>query len=152
MSNKSSDFKVQDRRKFTQEGILRDDLSETPAQENQPKEVPPPEKEVPPPESEEQKESDKAINNQSGSPPKMDFPTLILSLTSSAIFQMGLAPNPATSKVEKNILAARQTIDILEILEEKTKGNLDSEESKLLSHCLYDLRMNYVKASQNIIL
>ena len=145
MSNESSDFKIQDRRKFTETGDLRDDSNESTSPQE-------PSNEASSQKSEEQNKSDVPINDQSNSSPKMDFPTLILSLTSTAIFQMGLAPNPATNKTEKNIVAAKQTIDILEILQEKTKGNLDAEESKLLNHCVHDLKMNYLKASQNIIL
>ena len=68
------------------------------------------------------------------------------------MFQLGLAPNPATQKVEKNVQGAKQTIDILSILQEKTKGNLDAEESRLLENCVYDLKMNFLRASQNITL
>ena len=145
MSNDSSDFKVQYLRKFTEEGELRDDSNESTLPHDT-------SNEASHQEAEKENKSDAPVNDQTNTTQEMDFPTLILSLTSTAIFQMGLAPNPATNKTEKNIAAAKQTIDILEILQKKTKGNLDGEESKLLNHCVHDLKMNYLKASQNIIL
>ena len=77
--------------------------------------------------------------------PSIDFMTFVLSLASSAQVHLGKVPNPATQKTEKNLNLARQTIDILALLEEKTKGNLSSQESELLQHLVYDLRVQYVK-------
>ena len=141
MSNDSSDFKVQDRRKFTEEGQLRDNSNESTSPHDSSNE---PSSQEP----EKENNSDLPINDQQIEP----FPSLILFLTNTAFLQMGLVPNPATNKTEKNIPAAKQTIDILEILQKKTTGNLDAEESKLLNQCVHELKMNYVKASQNIIL
>jgi len=80
--------------------------------------------------------------------PPMDFTTFCLSLASSAMIHLGLSPSPETGKAEKALPLAKQTIDILVLLEEKTKGNLTSEEAKLLSTLLYDLRMRYVQESK----
>ena len=77
--------------------------------------------------------------------PEIDFPTFILSLATSAQVHLGAVPNPATGKQEKDLNLAKQTIDILALLQEKTKGNLSSEEERLLQHLLYDLRMTYVE-------
>ncbi len=77
--------------------------------------------------------------------PKMDFTTFCLSLASSAMMHLGLVPYPETGKAEKQLPLAKQTIDILAMLEEKTRGNLSPEEATLLGAVLYDLRMRYVE-------
>jgi hypothetical protein len=77
--------------------------------------------------------------------PKIDFSTFIFSLNSSVYVQLGLLEDPATGQKGKNLPMAKQTIDILAMLEEKTKGNLTHEEEQMLKHMLYDLRMLYVK-------
>jgi hypothetical protein len=80
--------------------------------------------------------------------PEIDFNFFILSLSSSAMMQMGVIPNPVTNKKEKNIDLAKQSIDIIAMLEDKTKGNLDKEEEQFLSSILYDLRMKFVEVSK----
>lgn len=77
--------------------------------------------------------------------PPMDFTTFCLSLASSAMIHLGHAPSPDSGATEKSLPLAKQTIDILVLLEEKTRGNLTTEEGKLLSTLLYDLRMRYVQ-------
>ena len=77
-------------------------------------------------------------------PIEMNFQMLVISLSTSALVQLGVAPNPATGKTEKDLMSAKQTIEILGILQEKTKGNLTPEEFRLLEQCLYDLKMSYV--------
>ena len=85
-----------------------------------------------------------AASGKESQPMEMTFQLLIMSLSTTALVQLGLAPNPANGKTEKDLMNAKQTIDILGILEEKTKGNLIPEESHLLEQCLYDLKMSYV--------
>lgn len=81
--------------------------------------------------------------------PEIDFSTLILSLSTTALYQMGLAPDPATGeKREPDLLLARQTIDTLEMLRDKTRGNLDEEEAKLIGSLLYELRMRFVEVER----
>ena len=77
----------------------------------------------------------------------IDFSTFVLSLSSSAAFHLGIAPHPEGGAQEQNLPMAKQTIDILSILQEKTNGNLTGEEERLLSEVLYNLRMAYVRAS-----
>ena len=80
--------------------------------------------------------------------PAIDFSTFVLSLAASALYHMGLTEGPEGETVpEKNLPLARQTIDTLEMLEVKTAGNLEAEETNLLQSVLYELRMGYVKAS-----
>jgi hypothetical protein len=82
--------------------------------------------------------------------PKIDFATFALSLGTSALYHLGLAPDPGSGEKapEANLVLARQTIDTLEMLEAKTRGNLDDEESRLLESLLYELRMRFVEASK----
>lgn len=77
--------------------------------------------------------------------PEIDFLTFVVSLATSAIVHLGESPDP-DGKTEKNFPLAKQTIDILAMLKEKTNGNLTSEESKILTETLYDLRMRFVVA------
>ena len=76
----------------------------------------------------------------------MDFTTFVLSLGSSAFVHLGEIPNPEGGPASKNLPLAQQTIDILSMLHEKTRGNLDEAEDKLLIGLLYDLRIKYVDA------
>jgi hypothetical protein len=77
--------------------------------------------------------------------PKINFATFIFSLNSSVLVQLGVIDDPATGKKAKNQHLAKQTIDILGMLEEKTRGNLTEDEGSMLKNILYDLRMIYVK-------
>ena len=77
--------------------------------------------------------------------PKVNFATFIFSLNSSALVHLGILEDPATRKKVKHLPLAKQTIDILGMLEEKTRGNLTDDEEKMLKNILYDLRILYVK-------
>jgi hypothetical protein len=79
--------------------------------------------------------------------PEIDFTHFILSLSSSALIQLGEIQDPFTKKSVKNLPLAKQTIDLIGMLNEKTKGNLTPEEEKVIDYILYDLRMRYVKAT-----
>ena len=80
--------------------------------------------------------------------PSIDFATFILSLSHSALMHLGDAPHPESERVERNLPLARQTIDLLSLLEEKTKGNLTGDEERMLHQVLYDLRMRFVDLSK----
>lgn len=80
--------------------------------------------------------------------PVLDFATFILSLSHSAMMHLGEAPIPDSDKVQKNLPLAKQTIDLIGMIEEKTKGNLSGEEERLLGQVLYDLRMQYLELSK----
>ncbi len=79
------------------------------------------------------------------SEPAITFSTFVLSFASTALIHLGQSPNPDNGQTEINLALARQSIDLLEMLELKTKGNLEGEESKLLMSVLADLRMRYLK-------
>ncbi len=81
--------------------------------------------------------------------PPVEFTTFVLSLSHSALLHLGEAPDPETGGVvQKNLLLARQTIDLIAMLEEKTKGNLTGDEERLVAQILFDLRMRYVEKSK----
>lgn len=80
--------------------------------------------------------------------PQTDFSTFVLSLSHSAFVHLGDAPSPDGIERPRNLVLARQTIDLLEILSQKTKGNLTGKEERLLEHVLYELRMRYVEVSK----
>jgi DNA polymerase III delta prime subunit len=76
--------------------------------------------------------------------PEMDFKLFVYSLTMQTMMHLGDLPNPISKETEMDLKQAKQTIDILGILAEKTKGNLDEDEKKMLENGLFDLRMRYV--------
>jgi hypothetical protein len=77
--------------------------------------------------------------------PAVNFPTFIMSLNASALVNLGLIEDPATGQSTKNLPMAKQTIDILSMLEEKTRGNLAKDEEDILRNILYDLRIAFVR-------
>ena len=104
-------------------------------------------------------------NEPKQSLPEIDFATFVLSLASNALVHLGELPEPdtegsegtaeddegadvSTVARERNLPLARQTIEILAMLEQKTRGNLDAAETNLLGGVLYDLRMKFVDATK----
>jgi hypothetical protein len=77
--------------------------------------------------------------------PEINFATFIASLNASALFHLGVMEDPVSGKREKDLAMAKQTIDILSILQQKTAGNLAADEEAMLKSILYDLRILYVK-------
>ena len=126
--NKEKDFKVEDRR--TSSG-----------DEGQQADPPEPENV-----SGNGKETDAGPvpNEETGDPVKVDFSTFIFSLFSSALIQLGDMADPITGSMDPNLVAAKQTIDILDIMREKTAGNLTEEESKLLENASAELKWKYI--------
>jgi hypothetical protein len=82
--------------------------------------------------------------------PPIDFPSYILSYYTQGLVLLGEVPNPYTNKKEEDVEAARHTIDILSMLEQKTKGNLGTEEEQLLESVLYELRMKFMAKTNRI--
>jgi hypothetical protein len=81
--------------------------------------------------------------------PPLTFAAFVFSLASSAAIHFGDLPDPVTgNKAEPNLEGAAQMIEILTLLEEKTRGNLTAEEGQLLEQVLYELRMRFVEAKQ----
>jgi hypothetical protein len=125
----SKGFKVEDKRHF---------LKEERPEKNKPEKSQTVSEAVPPPQEKSRTTSETAL-------PPVFFSTFIASLSSSALVNMGEIPDPTTGKYQKNLMLAKQTIEILEMLKEKTRGNLDNEEDGLLNNILFDLRVRYVK-------
>ncbi len=129
-------FTVKDKRRFTAEGAGKDDQR--------------PEPEEPAKESgKEGTEAKEESTSGSQPPPRpMDFATLILSLANTALFQLGLIRGSESEEVKKDLTGARQTIDLIALLEEKTKGNLTDQEAKILKETLFQLRLAFVEVSK----
>jgi hypothetical protein len=131
--SKSSGFTVTDRRSFSDSGDSRPE----PTAEASPA---------------DQAAPDLERSGEAPAPggplPAVDFHTFILSLGSSALLHLGELEHPDAGGPRKDLPLAKHTIDILEMLEQKTKGNLTPAEDKLISSLLYDLRLRYVEASK----
>lgn len=82
-------------------------------------------------------------------PNQLDFSTLVFSLATGSLIHMGLAPDPVTQKSEKNLDLAKQNIEILAILKDKTRGNLSAEEGKMLESLLAEVQLRFVEASRS---
>lgn len=164
---RDSGFKVTDRRLFTPDGEPRTDVEPTPPAEEPSAPPPEPEKKAapPPPPREQPGRSAPPADphpftaapgeppppGQAAQPPLEDaelaevgFSNFLLSLATTAMVGLGEMPDPATGLVAQNVESARQMIDILGMLKEKTQGNLNPEETRLLEGLLYELRMKYV--------
>ena len=77
--------------------------------------------------------------------PEVTFTAFVMSMNTSALFHLGEISDPASGEKQMDMVLAQHSIDILALLEEKTKGNLNEEEQDLLKHVLYDLKMRYVR-------
>ncbi len=86
-------------------------------------------------------------NNQHAMMPEVTFSTFVLSLASSALVHLGEVPNPETGKTDRNEDLARNSIEVLTMLEDKTRNGLTPEETKLIRDVLYELRMKFVARS-----
>jgi hypothetical protein len=175
MPEQNKPFVVTDRRKFTMDGELRPDADPSPEKEE--REVRPPEPapapqaaapatpeepEIPPALTAEQTEQAKrayemtadrldtairSANPGMDHPPAMSFDQLVQSVYMTSIMQLG-GTTQEGQQPQVDILGARQSIDMLAVLEEKTKGNLSTEETRLLESALFELRMAFLEVTQ----
>ena len=101
-------------------------------------------------EEEKKKDKDREEKKEKGAAPlpEVNFSSFILSLSSSTLLHLGEIADPQSGEKKKDMALAKQSIDIISLLKDKTKGNLTQEEEKLLDHLLYDLRMRFVKAGE----
>ena len=90
-------------------------------------------------------EKDDQARTQEDYFPEVTFSSFVLSLSTTVMYHLGDFPDPATNKAEKNLAAAKQTIDMLNMIKIKTAGNLDTDEKDLLEGILYELMLRYVK-------
>lgn len=79
----------------------------------------------------------------------INFMTFLFSLAGAVQMSLGVVPNPQTGKTEKNLKVAKETIDILEMLQQKTKGNLTKDEEDLFEHILYEVRMKFLESTND---
>ncbi len=123
-------FTIKDRRTFDTEGKVKEEARKE--------------------EKGEGKKSEKAEQKEEKFTPlpEVNFSSFLLSLSSSILLHLGEIADPQSGEKKKDLALAKQTIDIITLLKDKTKGNLTEEEKNLLEHLLYDLRMRFVKASQ----
>jgi hypothetical protein len=96
------------------------------------------------------KKEERPLEPEGSSRPPIDFPSYILSYYTQGLVLLGEVANPYTEKIEEDIDAARHMIDILSMLEQKTKGNLSQEEQQLLESVIYELRMKYMSKTKRI--
>jgi hypothetical protein len=93
--------------------------------------------------------SEKDVRPEDKAPlPEIDLGTFVMSLASSALVHLGEIQHPDGDEHGRNLPLAKQTIDILGMLREKTRGNTTQEETELLDNLLYDLRMKYLEAKR----
>jgi hypothetical protein len=168
---KERGFKVADRRRFSAEGEAKPESEEHPAPEP-PKAAPPQhsheghahheghtheeQEEFVAPSTGEQAEASaayqKAASAQPGAqdigPQDLTFASFVVGLSTEALALMGEMPHPATGERMHDLLGAQQLIDIIGILQEKTRGNLSHDEDTLLDAILFDLRMKYVEKAR----
>ncbi len=135
-------IRVVDRRMFTPEGELRADFQP----EEEPESPPPPKASAPPSPPAEPREEKRG---RPAGEPGGDFASVVRSLATTAYTALGLLPDPATGGRQRDPAIARQMIDWLGVLEQKTRGNLSFEESDFLSRILYELRLSYVEATRS---
>ncbi len=127
-------FTVQDRRRFSPEtGEAREDATDSPQ------------------ESAAAVKSSEAQKGPAGEPhheplPEINFSTFVISLSTQALMHLGEIVNPISGNIDPDVPAAKQMIDLLAMIKEKTSGNLNANEDRLMQDILFDLRMKYVEA------
>ena len=146
MSEQDKGFTVKDRRRFDQEGHSRPEEQESaPAPEAAEAASPPPAQETPPA---EEPAAQQPRNGQRPPLPPVDFSGLILSLAHATMMHLGQIPDPSGQPMPADLELARHTIDTIAMLRDKTKGNLDPEEQKLVDTALTELRMAFVQIAR----
>jgi hypothetical protein len=131
MEEEEKGFVIKDRRTFDKEGELKEEKAQEPAPEK------------------EKQQKQKAVEEERLPLPEVNFNSLIFSLSSSAFFNLGEIADPQTGQKQKDLPMAKHSIDIIAMLQEKTKGNLNDEEAKFIDNILAELRIRYVKAVKN---
>ena len=131
-------FIVKDKRTFDSEGKVKEEFKKAPDSEEAVKE------------EGEKDAGEQAWKKEQETPPlpEVNFSSFLLSLSSSALLHLGEIADPQSGEKKKDLALAKQSIDIIGILKDKTKGNLSEEEENLLQNLLYDLQMRFVTASK----
>jgi uncharacterized protein DUF1844 len=138
-SEQPKGFQVKDRRRFTETGEVRND-----AERDEP--VAPSAAPAPPAGAERREASQpEALDHEAA---EISLSTFLMSLSTQALMCLGEIPNPVTGKPEADLVAVRELIDIIAMLQEKTRGNLDAAEARLFEKVLFDLRMRFVEKAR----
>lgn len=135
--DESSSFKVVDKRSFREDGEPRPSEPEKKPPSEPPLAAPGP--------------ADAADGMLPGGGPGEEpsgFATLVSYLSTTAMFQLGLLPGPGGERLPVDLVNARMTIDLLDVLQEKTEGNLTENETRLLDEVLYELRLSFVEVQK----
>lgn len=133
---KDKSYVIRDKRIFAETGDVR-------RNEESPTEAKPVETQAGPELQEPEKESPESPLEEAF--PEVNFVNFVLSLSTTAMYHFGDFPDPISQKAQRNLAAAKQTIDILGMLRSKTEGNLDDNEKSLMDGLLFELRMRYLK-------
>ncbi len=138
---KGKGFTVQDRRRFSAEGESKPEHSEE-------KPAPAAAAERPPAEAAHTTAAGEHLH--AGIQPEVSFTTFVVGLSTQALVALGEIPDPVSGQHAKDLEAAQQLIDIIGMLREKTRGNLDNDENSLVEAILFDLRMKYVELARQM--
>ena len=144
-----SGFKVVDRRSFATDGSLRD-REGTAASAAPPKVERRPERAAPAARHREPVEETLELPEDFSAPGNVDqsFETLVSYLGTTAMFQLGMMAGPGGERIPADLTSAHHTLDMLEVIERKTRGNLTPDESRLLEDVLYELRLAYIEVEK----
>jgi len=132
-------FQVRDRRRFTESGEAREGAADEQREE---------------PVAESSGQADKIVGaepdpgDEPGPPAQITLTTFLMSLSTQALMCLGEIPNPIDGKTETDLHAVRELIDVISMLQDKTRGNLDPAEARLFEKVLYDLRMRFVEKAR----
>jgi hypothetical protein len=162
-------FKVDDRRRFSSEGDLKPEFQgeEAPPPEPDPQPagarvqpggdampsgVQPPSGEAAHPDDAHQHAHDEAAHSGhahgGAQAAEMSFGTFLVGLSTQALMLLGDIPDPQSGRPQQDLVGAQQLIDIIGMLQQKTRGNLDKDEAQLIEAILYELRMKYVERAR----
>ncbi len=135
MSNSKDEensFSVKDKRRFDEDGNKKSAEEASPVVEQKEEVV-------------EKVEASPAVEGDEAVDPELNFSSFVMSLATQALMLMGEVPVPDNMPIKKDFKSAKQTIDIIKMLNQKTKGNLDSNEEHLVTEILHSLRMAFLK-------
>src|SRR5947199_3938493 len=145
--NDVSDFKVVDRRSFAEDGSRRAPAPEAEKRSEVRQPPAPAQPSAPPLESRGGFDREAQAEEEFDEGPA-NFATLVSYLSTTAMFQLGLLPGPGGERIPADFANARRTIDLLEILQQKTRGNLSEDETRMLEDVLYELRLSFVQMTE----
>jgi hypothetical protein len=143
-------FKVQDRRRFSSEGEAKES-GDAPSASSEPLDI----KSRPAASASETASKPQAdtshhsaSHHSSEPPPELTFAAFLWSLSEQALAALGEVPDPSSGQVSRDLLLAQQMIDIISMLRDKTRGNLDAQEQAMLKEILSGLQMKYVELAR----